>query len=138
MGKERIKVNTDRQRQRFYENSSSGRRCNLSMHGGWPVLAETVWKRGAISRVRSSFEFDGLGGVANGAAGCSGKGLSGARQPHRFHDFCHTEQRNHPLEVISQHLQAHFGAHVLEASREEVCRAHPVFQGSEHLDGAPT
>ena len=39
MGKERIKVNTDPQRQRFYENSSSGRRCNLSMHGGWPVLA---------------------------------------------------------------------------------------------------
>ena len=41
------------------------------------------------------------------------------------------EHLHHSLEVVSQHVQAHLGAHVLEPSSQEVRRPHPVLERSE-------
>ena len=42
------------------------------------------------------------------------------RQPHRLHRSRNTQDADHPLEVVSQHVQAHFGVHVRQGLGEEV------------------
>ena len=51
----------------------------------------------------------------------------------------HPEYRQHPFEVVRQHMQTHLGAHMLERFHLEVGRAHPGFQCAERmLDGFPS
>ena len=48
---------------------------------------------------------------------------SRAHQTHRLHRFGNAEHLHHSLEVVSQHVQAHLGANMLESSSEEVRRS---------------
>jgi len=51
-------------------------------------------------------------------------------------EWLHAENRQHPFEVVRQHMQTHLGADMLESFCEEVRRAHPGFQGPKRmLDG---
>ncbi len=54
----------------------------------------------------------------------------------RVEERRHAENRQHPFEVVRQHMQTHLSAHMLEGFHLEVGVAHPGFQGPERmLDG---
>src|SRR5690349_9794174 len=60
-----------------------------------------------------------------------------ARRSHLPYRFRGAKHLHYSLDVVSQHMQAHLGANVLESAREEVRCTHPVLQRAEDmLDGA--
>ena len=53
--------------------------------------------------------------------------------PLRTHRFRRAQHLHDSLDVVSQHMQAHLSANVLEPAREEVRCAHPVLQRAEDM-----
>ena len=96
----------------------------------WPLRVETVCKRG-----------DGMSSESQSAAEQVGLMRASKRvraTPHRFDQRTGSEDLDRPLQVVGQHMQAHLGSHVRQRSDQEVGRAHPGLERSEHvLDGLP-
>lgn len=64
---------------------------------------------------------------------------SSTDQLHRLHRFGYAQDADDALEVVCEHLKAHFSAHVFDPAGEEVRRVHPVLECSEHVfDRAPS
>ena len=76
-----------------------------------------------------------LNGAYQGSAADQARILAGnmglrPRRTDRLHRSGNTHDVDHALQVICEHVQAHFGAHVDESPRQEMRRTHPVLQCS--------
>jgi len=55
---------------------------------------------------------------------------------HRRHECLHTDDIHDPREIVSEHVQGHFGSNLRQASHQEVCCAHSHLKRTERmLDG---
>lgn len=52
---------------------------------------------------------------------------SAAHRSHRFHRLRGAQDLHYPLEVVGQHIQAHFRVHIAQATSKEVGVADPMF-----------
>lgn len=82
------------------------------------LRAEAVWKRAGVFRRRG---FDGREAVGSGG--------------HRPDQRSDAEDRDHPLHIVGQHVEAHLGSHLGQGLGEEVRRAHPGLDRSERVLG---
>src|SRR6516225_1962393 len=60
-------------------------------------------------------------------------GLNRRSGPDRRHQWSHTEDRYHSLQVIGQNVEAHLGSDLVQGPGQEVGGAHPSFEGSERV-----
>src|SRR5712671_5808562 len=51
----------------------------------------------------------------------------------RRHQRSHTDDRDHPLYVVGQNVEAHLGSDLVERPGQEVGGAHPGLEGSEWM-----
>lgn len=70
---------------------------------------------------------------------CGQVGQPWLLHPDRLHKRPDTQDRDHPLHVVGQNLQAHLGAGPLHCPRQEVSSAHPgLDRGEQVLGGLPS
>jgi hypothetical protein len=68
------------------------------------------------------------------SAACGIDGVeSGAGHLDRTHRFCKSQYSDDSLEIVGEHLQAHFSCDVTRPACQEVCRTHPVLKRAEHV-----
>ena len=54
-------------------------------------------------------------------------------RPHRLDERLHSEDGDHPLQIVGENVKAHLRADLFEGAQPEVGRAHPCLDGSKRM-----